>query len=87
MKGLKVFIGNVNFTFQKQDFSTSISETRENISFSFMIGFPWNLYSHIVFFDVMRKTPNSKYLLEFIKKRFKAQGQYMSCERAQNLEQ
>ena len=44
-------------------FSTSISETSENVVFFFMISFPWSLYSHTIFFFgvVRNKTPNTKY--------------------------
>ena len=37
------FIRSFNFTLKKQVFSTSISEISENVSFYFMIGFPWSL--------------------------------------------
>ena len=36
----KLFIKRINFTFKKPDFLTSMSETIENVCFSFIIGFP-----------------------------------------------
>ena len=69
-------------------FSTSISETIENACFYFMIGFPWSLYSHTKFLCCGEKwTPNTKYLLELIKRRSKVQEKNASCERALNFEQ
>ena len=67
---------------KKLDFSTSISETSENVCFDFMT-VSFGVCIHIkYFFDVMRnKTPNSKCLLKLIKRRSKVQKKNMSCER------
>ena len=44
------FIRSFNFTLKNQyHYSTSISETSENVCFYFVIGFPWSLYSHTIF--------------------------------------
>ena len=67
---------------KKLDFSTSVSETSENVCFDFMTGFFWSLFHIKYFFDVMRnKSPNSKCLLKLIKRRSKVKKKNMSCER------
>ena len=49
------FIRSFNFTIKNQyQYSTSISETIENVCFYFMIGFPWSLYLQQYFFGVAR---------------------------------
>ena len=49
------FIRSFNFTLKNQyQYSTSISETSENVCFYFMIGFPWSLYLQQYFFGVAR---------------------------------
>ena len=59
----KLFIKRFKFTFKKTVFSTSVTETRENICFYFMIGFPWSLFIiHIqYFFSIVRNY--SKHLI------------------------
>ena len=48
-----------------------------------MIGFLWSLYSHKIILSCGKnQTPNSKYLLELIKRRSKVQEMNMSCEDA-----
>ena len=52
-----------------------------------MIGFPWSLYSHVIFIWCGEKqTSNTKYL-ESIKRTLKFQERNMSCERALNFDQ
>ena len=49
------FIKSFNFTLRNQyQYSTSVSETSENVSFYFMIGFPWRLYLQRYYFGVAR---------------------------------
>ena len=44
------FIRSFNFTLKSHcQYSTSISETSENVCFYFIIGFPWSLYSDTIF--------------------------------------
>ena len=80
------FIRSFNFTLKNQyQYSTSISETSENVCFYFMIGFPWSLYLHTIFLWCGEKeTSNTKYL-QLIKRRSKVQES--SCERALNFDQ
>ena len=53
-----------------------------------MISFLWSLYSHTRFLWCSeKKTPNTKYLLELIKRRSKVQENNISCERALNFNQ
>ena len=69
-------------------FSTSISETSENVCFYFMIGFPWSFYSFTHNISLAWwETLNTKYLLDLIKRRWKVQETNMSCERALYFDQ
>ena len=73
-------IRSFNFTLKKkQVFSTSISETSENVCVYFLIVFPWSLYSHTVFtYNIQKLTLNTKYLLELIKKDQKFEKEYIT---------
>ena len=82
-KDQKVFIRNINFTFKKSDFSTSISEAGENVCFiSLLVSFVVCIYMQH-FFDVWcveKWTPNSKYVPELTKRRrSKVQEKNFSC--------
>ena len=66
-------------------FSTSISETSENVCFYFMIGFPWSLYSFTCNISLAWWEINStKYLLQLIKRGSKVQETW---EHALNFDQ
>ena len=66
-------------------FSTSISETSENVCFYFIIGFPWSLYSFTCNISLAWWEINStKYLLELIKRGSKVQETW---EHALNFDQ
>ena len=69
---------------KKQDFSTSTSETSENVYLfvsRFMIGFLWSLYLYTLFLLMY------KYLLELIQRRSKVREKNMSCESTLNFDQ
>ena len=86
-----MLIKNFNFTLNKTGFfilNSSILEISENVCFYFIIGLLWSLDSHRIFIWYgQKKTPNSKYLLELIKRRSKVQEKNISCERALNFDQ
>ena len=66
-------------------FSTSITETSENVCFYFMIGFPWSLYSFTCNISLAWWEINStKYLLQLIKRGSKVQETW---EHALNFDQ
>ena len=58
------FIRSFNCKLKNQyQYSTSISETSENVCFCFMTGLPWSLYSHTIFLLCGEKWVSStKYL-------------------------
>ena len=82
----ELFIKRFDFTLKKQRFfSTSISETSENVCFYFIIGFPWSLYSFTCNISLAWWEINStKYLLELIKRGSKVQETW---EHALNFDQ
>ena len=67
------FIRSFNFTLKNHyQYSTSVSETSDNVCFYSMIGFPWSLYSQTIFLWCGEEwTSNTKYL-ELIQKKIKS---------------
>ena len=80
---------------KKQVFSISISKTSENVCFYFIIGLhevciDIQYFKCLIYYNIQYTTtfPNTKYLLELIKRRSKVQEEKnISCERALNLDQ
>ena len=87
-KNNKLFIRSFRFALKKQFFSTSMSETSENVCFYFMIGFfPMKFVFTYNISLVWWEINFWLTLLELIKARSKVQEKNMSCERALNFDQ